>query len=201
MENVTPDESNIVKEDRINNSSFDSFPELRSKRLVFRKIDLEDVEEIFKIYSDPEVAKYDWYNPIENIEDAISIINGYQKDFQDREEITWGIARKSDNKIIGYCCLGDFNNNSRRSEIGYGIMGDQWNKGYGTEAVKTIVKFGFEIMNLNRIEATVTLGNHGSIKVLKKSKFTSEGIFRQRTFMKGEFVDDVILAILKKDYI
>ncbi len=190
----------VAKEEIINKSCFVSFPELQSERLVFRKINLEDVEDIFKIYSDPEVAKYDWYNPIDKLEKAISIINGYNEDFDEKEEITWGVARKSDNKIIGYCCLGDFDDNSRRCEIGYGFIRDEWNNGYGTEAVNTLVKFGFEAMNLNRIEATVTLGNDASIRVLKKCKFTREGIFRQRTFMKGEFVDDVILAIVRKDY-
>ncbi len=62
------------------------------------------------------------------------------------------------------------------------------------------MKFGFEVMNFNRIEATVTLGNEASVKALKKANFVQEGIFRERTIMKGEFVDDIVLAILKKDY-
>ena len=62
------------------------------------------------------------------------------------------------------------------------------------------MKFGFEVMNLNRIEAEVTLGNDFSVKALKKANFLQEGIVRERTIMKGEFVDDVILAIIKRDY-
>lgn len=160
----------------------------------------EDVEDIFKIYSDPEVAKYDWYKPIVTKENALSIINRYGREFQDKVEITWGVARKNDNKIIGYCCLGSFNDGSRRSEIGYGFNRNEWNKGYATEAIKVLVKFGFDSMNFNRIEATVTLGNDASVKALKKANFLQEGIVRERTIMKGIFEDDVILAILKKDY-
>lgn len=55
-------------------------------------------------------------------------------------------------------------------------------------------------MNFNRIEATVTLGNDASIRALKKANFVQEGILRERTIMKGKFENDVILAILKKDY-
>jgi [ribosomal protein S5]-alanine N-acetyltransferase len=192
--------SNVIEEMKINKSCFNVFPELQSERLIYREVNLEDIEDIYKIYSDPEVAKYDWYRPISTKEDALSIINRYKREFQNQEEITWGVARKNDNKIIGYCCLGTFNDASRRSEIGYGFNRDEWNKGYATEAIKALVKFGFEIMNLNRIEATVTPGNDASVKALKKANFLQEGIVRERSIMKGKFEDDVILAILKRDY-
>lgn len=185
---------------KINKSCFNIFPELESERLKYRQVTSEDVENIFKIYSDPEVAKYDWYKPIATEDEALSIINRYGKEFQNKEELTWGVARKYDNKIIGYCCLGSFNDDSRRSEIGYGFNRDEWNKGYATEAIKVLVKFGFDIMNFNRIEATVTLGNDASVKALKKANFLQEGIVRERTIMKGKFEDDVILAIIRKDY-
>lgn len=190
----------FIHKNKINKSCFCTFPELESERLIFRKVTSSDAEEIFKIYSDPEVAKYDWYIPITTKENALSIINRYRREFQDKEEITWGVARKSDNKIIGYCNLGTFNDDSLRCEIGYGFNRDEWNKGYASEAIKVLVKFGFEIMNFNRIEATVTFGNDASIKALKKANFIQEGIVRERTIMKGKFEDDVILAILRKDY-
>ncbi len=190
----------IMNEMKIDKSCFDIFPELESDRLIYREVNSEDVEEIFKIYSDPEVAKYDWFRPINTIDDAMSIINRYKEEFKNKEEITWGVARKNDNKIIGYCNLGSFDDDSIRSEIGYGFNRDEWNNGYATEAIKVLVEFGFEVMNFNRIEATVTLGNDASIRVLKKVNFVQEGIFRERTIMKGKFEDDVILAILKKDY-
>jgi ribosomal-protein-alanine N-acetyltransferase len=190
----------IMHEMKINKSCFDIFPELESDRLIYREVNSEDVEEIFEIYSDPEVAKYDWFRPINTKDDALSIINGYKEEFKNKEEITWGVARKNDNKIIGYCNLGSFDDDSIRSEIGYGFNRDEWNKGYATEVIKVLAKFGFEVMNFNRIEATVTLGNDASIKALKKANFVQEGILRERTIMKGKFVDDVILAILKKDY-
>jgi ribosomal-protein-alanine N-acetyltransferase len=192
--------NSTTQEMKINKSCFDIFPQLESERLIYREVNSEDVEDIFKIYSDPEVAKYDWYKPIDTKEDALFIINRYKREFQNKEEITWGVARKSDNKIIGYCCFGTFDDDSIRSEIGYGFNRDEWNNGYATEAIKVLVKFGFESMNFNRIEATVTLGNDASVKALKKANFLQEGIVRERTIMKGKFEDDVILAIIKRDY-
>ncbi len=191
---------NIMHEMKIDKSCFEVFSELESDRLIFREVNPEDVEEIFKIYSDPEVARYDWFTPINTKDDALSIINHYKNEFKNKEEITWGVARKNDNKIIGYCNLGSFDDASIRSEIGYGFNREEWNKGYATETIKALVKFGFEVMNFNRIEATVTFGNEASVKALKKANFVQEGILRERTIMKGKLVDDVVLSILKKDY-
>jgi len=84
--------------------------------------------------------------------------------------------------------------------IGYVLMRSEWNKGYATEVVKALVTFGFEMMNLNRIEAFVTPGNDASIRVLKKSGFLEEGIVRERDLIKGKLEDGVILAILRRDY-
>jgi ribosomal-protein-alanine N-acetyltransferase len=193
-------DNNSTKNIEMSNDCFSNFPELESERLIFRKITKADVEEIFKIYSDPEVAKYDFFRPIKDKEKAFAIIERYNNGFLEEEEITWGIAKKSDNKIIGYCCIGDFDEDAARGEIGYGFNRDEWNKGYGTEAIKTMVEFCFSVIKLNRIEATVTYGNDPSVRVLKKAGFIEEGILRERTMIKGELVDDVMLAILRKDY-
>lgn len=73
-------------------------------------------------------------------------------------------------------------------------------QGYGTEILKALVKFGFEDMNLNRIEAFVTPGNDASIILLKKVGFLQEGIVRERDLIKGKLEDGVIMAMLKSDY-
>lgn len=184
----------------IDKSVFNEFPTLESQRLVYRKVTSQDIEDIFNIYGDPEVARYDWFSPIDTKDRALDIINNYRTEFINKEEITWGVARKNDNRIIGYCNLGDFDQEALRCEIGYGFNRNQWNKGYGTEAIRTLTNFGFKSMRLNRIEAVVTLGNYGSIKALKKAGFTEEGTMRQRTFMKGHLVDDVMLSIIREDY-
>jgi len=81
--------------------------------------------------------------------------------------------------ILGYCNLGSFDDASIRSEIGYGFNRDEWNKGYATEVIKVLVKFGFEVMNFNRIEATVTLGNEASIKAVKKQTLFKRGFLEK----------------------
>ena len=103
--------------------------------------------------------------------------------------------------MIGTCCLGDFHEGARRAEIGYDIAQVEWGKGYATEALGGVIDFGFNVMNLNRIEATITPGNNASVRVLTKLNFIQEGIVRERDLIKGKLEDGIIMSILKRDYI
>lgn len=183
----------------MNTKCFEVFTTLKTERLILREIDESDVEDIYQIFSNPEVARYDWFYPIKSRDEAMKIINGYKNEFEDQEEITWGIALKENNKLIGICCLGDFEIKARRAEIGYDLMQTEWNKGYATEAVKSVVNFGLKQMDLNRIESFITPGNDASVKVLEKANFIKEGIVRERDLIKNKLEDGIIMAILQKD--
>lgn len=185
----------------MNTKCFEVFNVLETERLILREVSKLDVEEIYQIFSDEEVAKYDWFEPIESQEEARKIIDVYKEEFEAEEEITWGIALKETNKLVGICCLCHFEPEARRAEIGYDLMQSEWNKGYATEMVKAIVDFGFNYINLNRIESFITPGNHASVKVLEKAGFTKEGVVRERDFIKNKLEDGVIMAILQKDIV
>ncbi|WP_052447420.1 GNAT family N-acetyltransferase [Clostridium polynesiense] len=177
----------------------DKIMRIETQRLVLREIYRDDDKEIFEIFSDDEVALYDWFRPIKNLSEADTFIERYNEEFEAGEEITWGIALKETEKLIGICCLGNFDNYARRAEIGYDLMKSQWGRGYGTEAVKAVITYGFKNMNLNRIEAFITPGNTASIRLMEKSGFIKEGIVRERDFIKGKFEDGVIMSKLRRD--
>ena len=183
----------------MNTECFEKIIILETKRLILREVCEADVEEIYQIFSDHEVAKFDWFKPIKSHDVAIKMINNYKDELEAKDEVTWGIALKESNELIGICCLGDFEFKARRAEIGYDLIQTEWNKGYATEAVKAVVNFGLNNMNLNRIEAFITPGNYKSVKVLEKLNFTKEGVVRERDLIKGKLEDGIIMAILKKD--
>lgn len=183
------------------NRSFVPFPELETERLFLRQIEDSDMEQLYEILSDPEVAKFDYFYPIGSKEEAMKFIKRYKAELEENEEITWGIILKETNKLIGICCLGDFNEGASRAEIGYDITRTEWRKGYATEALESVIYYGFNTMDLNRIEATITPGNDGSVKVLRRLSFTQEGIVRERDLIKGKLEDGIIMSILKREYI
>lgn len=182
------------------NVSFDTFPELETERLILRQVMEKDVDQLYEIVSDAEVAKFDYFYPVTSKGEAMKFIERYRQEFEENEEITWGIIARKTNKLIGTCCIGDFDEGARRAEIGYDIAQVEWGKGYATEAIRAVVDFGFNVMNLNRIEATITPGNNASVKVLRKLNFVQEGIVRERDLIKGKLEDGIIMAFLKREY-
>ena len=183
----------------INQTCFEKIEKIETERLILREVSADDADGIFRIFSDPEVAEYDWFKPLKAKADALKFIVNYKEEFDDNEEITWGIELKSTEELIGICCLGDFELGARRAEIGYDIARAMWNKAYATEAVKAVVDYGLLKMNLNRIEAFITPGNHASVRVLEKLNFTKEGLVRERDLIKGKLEDGIIMAILSRD--
>ena len=183
------------------NRCFVPFPNLETERLILRQVEEKDLEQLYEMLSDAEVAKFDYFYPVTSTEGVMKFIERYKRELEEKEEITWGIALKETNSLIGTGCLGSFNEGARRAEIGYSITRKQWSKGYATEAIKAVIEFGFNVMNLNRIEATITPGNNASIKVLEKLNFTQEGIVRERDLIKGKLEDGIIMSILKREYI
>lgn len=180
---------------------FKPFPNLETERLLLRSIELTDVDDLFKILNDPDVAEHDYFYPVETKEQTLSFIERYQSEFDSNEEITWGIILKENQKLIGTCCFGNFDKGAERAEIGYALTKVQWGNGYATEAVNKILAYGFMNINLNRIEATITPGNDSSVRVLEKLGFQREGLVRQRDLIKGKLVDGIIMGILRSDFL
>jgi ribosomal-protein-alanine N-acetyltransferase len=105
---------------------------------------------------------------------------------------------KASKQIIGRCALHNWNAECYRAEIGYHIEKEEnKQKGYMSEAAKAIIHFGFNRLNLNRIEALVSPKNMPSLKIIQKLNFIQEGILKQHFFVDGQFVDSLIFGLLK----
>ncbi|KAB3537291.1 GNAT family N-acetyltransferase [Alkaliphilus pronyensis] len=182
------------------NKCFIPFPKLETERLLLREVESTDVNQVFNILSDPKVAEYEYFYPVKTKEEANKFITRYKAELKDKEEITWGTIVKETDELVGMCCIGDFNEGARRCVIGYQIKQIEWGKGYATEAVAAIIDYGFNVMNINRIEAAITPGNDASVRVLEKLNFVKEGLLRERDLMKGKLEDGIIMSMLKREY-
>ncbi|HOO75110.1 MAG: GNAT family N-acetyltransferase [Thermotogae bacterium] len=185
----------IIKKD-----FFENFPFMETERLVFIEPDLKYTEDIYEIISDPYVAEYDWFYPQTEMHFSRKFISMYIENYENNEEITWMLFDKDKRKVIGIICLGNFDDVSCICEIGFYLNRKFWNMGYGTEAIKKITEYAFEKIGINRIEAFITEGNISSERVLEKSGFQREAFMRERDFIKGKFVNTVLMAIIMRDY-
>lgn len=181
--------------------NWNSFPLLYTKRLVLREIEFSDANDIFAIYSDPRIAEFDSFSPVATISEARDMICGYRREFQEKRQIRWGIGERTADRLIGTCEFMNFNEASRQCEIGCGLVSSEWSKGYMKEALEAILRYGFEEMGLNRIEAFIVSGNCASVCLFRKMGFIHEGVLREKEYFKGRFHNEIIMSMLRNDYI
>ena len=179
--------------------TLDTFPIIHTDRLDLVEIKQSHLADLYKLFGDENVTRFYNLLPLENEQEAQKSINLFQSRFKDKIGIRWGIALKGKQNIIG--TIG-FNNFTRghRANIGYDLQTDHWNNGYITEALKTVIDFGFEQLEINRIEAEVMQGNTISEKVLAKLNFKNEGVLRQWMLWNENYYDMTMFSLLKTDY-
>lgn len=102
---------------------------------------------------------------------------------------------------IGNIKIGPIHKFYSYADISY-FIGDKnyWGKGLATEAIKSLLKFGFEVINLNKIQAGVFASNIGSIKALEKAGLILEGNFRKQLYTEDLCDDHLFYGILKEDW-
>ncbi len=112
--------------------------------------------------------------------------------------ITYAITLKGSEELIGAISL-MINKVHKKAELAYWIGVDYWGNGYCSEASKTLIKYGFDELNLNRIFALSMDSNVGSYKVMEKIGMKYEGIRRQDIIKNGVSKDLVSYSILKNE--
>ncbi|MBV9471083.1 MAG: GNAT family N-acetyltransferase [Abitibacteriaceae bacterium] len=180
---------------------FGNLPTLETDRLRLRKISLRDARDFFEYASNPEVTRHSTWSPHESIEDTKQFINQVLNQYKAGHVAPWGIEHKADRKFIGTCGFGNWIHYHARAEIGYALARPYWSQGYMTEAVQCVIAFGFKTMKLNRIEARCRLENIGSFRVMEKAGMAFEGVLRQHMYMKGDYHDLKLYAILHADFL
>ncbi|ABR49494.1 GCN5-related N-acetyltransferase [Alkaliphilus metalliredigens QYMF] len=177
------------------------FPKLETDRLILKEMLIEDAASIFHIFADEEIMKDYGRFPMKSIEEAESLIAMFDENSKNGKGIRWGILLKEENKIIGTCGYHNWNKRHSRAEIGYELSKDAWRKGYIKEAVKAIIDYGYEIMDLNRIEAVVYPENEASIRSLINHGFMKEGLLEEYAFFRNVYQDLIMFSLLKKNWL
>ena len=107
---------------------------------------------------------------------------------------------EKDRQVIGQACLKRIRWINHKAEISLFITGQEQGNGYGRIALEAIVAFGFNRLNLYRLEAEVVDGNVPSMKLMKKLGFTEEGRLREAKFVNGKYHDLLRYGMLRREY-
>ena len=142
--------------------------EIRTERLLIKTPEIDDKFELTQLINDKDVIK--WLSEI-----PFPYTLGHAEEFIERSrervlrEESYNFTIFQDKKMIGGIGLSEFNNKS--CQVGYWLGKQYWGNGFATEALKSILDFGFDHLNLEKIYAAYKIGNEGSIRVLNKSGF------------------------------
>ncbi len=171
--------------------------QLLDNKIILRPLEMSDKFELAKIADNPNIAK--------NLRNAFP--NPYT--LADAEFFIENIANNSPNYIFGIFYEGKYCGNigihpgsdvySRSAELGYFIGEKYWGKGITTRAVKLIIDFTFEQLDIVKIYAGIFEYNPASMKVLEKNGFKLEGILRKSVFKNNQFYDEYRYGLVHPD--
>jgi len=172
---------------------------IETQRLILQKITVEDYVYLFKNKSIGEImAILGLSSKEEFLKEKFKYDNGYKTRID--SFVQFQLIDKSTEKIIGGCSLHNWYTEHRRAELGYALFNDaNKGKGFMTEAVKEIIAYGFESMNLHRIEAYVAPDNIPSLNLMSKFSFTKEGLLREHYFYNEKYDDSIVFSLLRSE--
>lgn len=172
------------------------------KNFTLRKALGKDAKELVEITNDKEVMEFYGESGayLKSIDEALGEIQ-WMNDLFKNGSARWVIVDKNEDSYIGDVGFNDLDHTHKRVEIGYKIKKEYWGQGIVPAFITQIVKYGFEELNFNRIEALVEIENIGSKKVLLKNNFSLEGILRDYEFQHGKFMDLEMYSLLKRELI
>lgn len=176
------------------------FELLETERVQLRKMGIEEYQYIFNQCSDAAIKELLNYQS----DDELEIEKEKTKKGRwthNKTFLYFQLIDKLSGNIIGWCGYHTWYVEHSRAEIGYALTNDDYkNKGLMSEALSPIIAYGFEQMNLHRIEAFVGPSNTASQKLVQKMGFQKEGLLREHYFKKGVAEDSIVYSLLKTEY-
>ena len=175
-------------------------PVLETERLVLRKVKMDDANDMYAYSCDPLVAKHVLWDAHTSVNDTKAYLRYMIRKYRMGEPSSWGIEEKATGKIIGTIGFMWIQPENNAAEVGYSLSRKEWNKGYMTEALNALLRYGFAEMKLNRIEAMHETSNPASGAVMRKCGMKLEGTMRSKLINKGKYVDVDLYAILRREF-
>jgi [ribosomal protein S5]-alanine N-acetyltransferase len=176
---------------------FPTFPVLTTGRVRLREIVPADAPDLFAFRRDPEEQRHN-DPPLTHPDEADALIERLAREYREHGVARWGLTL-DDDVVVGLFGYNTWDTTNRRASVGYDLKRSLWGRGLATEAMRSILGFGFEEMALNRIEAHTNAANVRSIHMLRRLGFWREGTFHEHFFEDGQFHDVALFALLRRD--
>jgi ribosomal-protein-alanine N-acetyltransferase len=177
-----------------------NLPRLETERLVLRKLALSDLEDVFAYSSDEAVTRHLRWGPHETLAQTERYLREVLEEYREGRDGPWGIEYKETGKVVGAIHLFSIQSQHKKAEIGMVLSRDYWRRGLASEALDRVLRFVFEDVRLNRIEAYCLVENRAGERVMERAGMQREGVLREYLYQKGALRDFSVYAMLRREY-
>jgi ribosomal-protein-alanine N-acetyltransferase len=171
------------------------------KCLVLRRLTVANAEFYLRHFSDPDIVELTAFNAPENIERATQeSLEFCIKPFEENRGIRWGIVLKGEAELAGTIGYHQWvKAGGYHARVGYDLAATYRRRGIMAEALEAVLRYGFETMRLNKVEARTDPRNVASIRLLEKLGFHQDGVLRENTDFHGRFIDEAAYSLLASE--
>lgn len=164
--------------------------------VYLRTLERSDLPAVVRWMNDPEVTRYLLSAPLYGPEEM-------EQWYEQRRGTDDRVLAMMDDgdELIGYCGISRLEWEERRCNM-WLIIGERgaWGQGYGTDAVRVMLRYLFDEVNLNRVYLTVDEENDRAMRLYERCGFRREGVSRKARFKNGRYRNDVTMAVLKREW-
>jgi RimJ/RimL family protein N-acetyltransferase len=173
---------------------------LKTARLTLRPFVMGDLDALHDIQSRPEVTRYLLYDARDRGQVRKVLEERIQADFVARDALNLAVVLPETGALIGDVVLFLRSREHRQGEIGYVFHPDYGGRGYATEATRALLGLGFEHYGLHRIVGRLDARNTASARLLERLGMRREAHLVQNEFIKGEWTDELVYAMLEDEW-
>ena len=175
-------------------------PTLRTDRLLLRPLIDGDTDDVFAMRSNAYVMRYWDAPPWTERGQAERFIAACWRMAEEGSGVRLAIDRAVDETFIGWCGVTRWNPEYRSASMGYCLDEDAWGHGYATEAGRSLLRWAFDTLDLNRVQAEVDTRNQASARVLEKLGFRREGTLREDCIVDGVVSDSWVYGLIRRQW-
>ena len=175
-------------------------PTLLTARLRLRPFAGADADALFALHSNAHVLRYWDSPPWTDRARAERFLAMCEQVAEEGSGARAAVERASDGAFIGWCGLTKWDPVHRSASLGYCLDDAAWGHGYATEAARALLQWGFDTLDLNRVQAEADTRNTASARVLEKLGFLLEGTLREDCVVNGDVSDSWVYGLLRREW-
>lgn len=165
---------------------------------MLRQIYADDIDKVFAALSNPRVIAH-YGVSYKSIAATNEQMLWYEKIVAEKTGIWWGIATRQSNELIGACGFNDWSPDHKKTDLGYWLLPEFWGQGIMYRALRPVLAYAFNHMNVHRVHADVEPENLASVNLLRKLGFFHEGTLRDVECKDGKYVSLHQFSLIETD--